>query len=62
MVLRKIIPIFVILLIALAWLGKSTKDYEFTLSGGEFDLDVKVLITSDLDYAVKYVQKNLDMP
>ena len=60
MVLRKIIPIFVILLIALAWLEKSTKDYEFTLSGGEFDLDVKVLITSDLDYAVKYVQKNLD--
>ncbi|CAB4126238.1 hypothetical protein UFOVP153_10 [uncultured Caudovirales phage] len=37
-----------------------SKDYEFTIPGGEFDLDVKVLVTADLDYAVKYVHENLD--
>ena len=31
-----------------------------TLSGSTFDLDVKVLITDDIDFAVKYVKENLD--
>lgn len=31
-----------------------------TLAGSTFDMDVKVLITEDIDYAVKYVKENLD--
>jgi hypothetical protein len=32
----------------------------FTLKGGTFDLDVKVLITEDVAFATKYVKENLD--
>lgn len=32
----------------------------FTLKGDTFDLDVKVLITEDIDFATKYVKENLD--
>jgi hypothetical protein len=32
----------------------------FTLSGSTFDMDVNVIITEDIDYAVRYVQDNLD--
>jgi hypothetical protein len=31
-----------------------------TLSGSTFDMDVKVLITDDIQFATKYVQDNLD--
>ena len=31
-----------------------------TLKGEVFDLDVKVLITEDVEFATKYVQENLD--
>lgn len=31
-----------------------------TLGGSTFDMDVKVLVTEDIDYAVKYVRENLD--
>ena len=31
-----------------------------TLAGSTFDMDVKVLVTEDIDYAVKYVRENLD--
>ena len=32
----------------------------FTLKGEVFDLDVKVLITEDVEFATKYVRENLD--
>lgn len=32
----------------------------FTLKGEVFDLDVKVLITEDVEFATKYVKENLD--
>lgn len=32
----------------------------FTLKGDTFDMDVKVLITEDIDFATKYVKENLD--
>lgn len=31
-----------------------------TLAGSTFDMDVTVLVTEDIDYAVKYVRENLD--
>lgn len=31
-----------------------------TLTGSTFDMDVKVLVTENIDYAVKYVRENLD--
>lgn len=31
-----------------------------TLAGSTFDIDVKVLVTEDIDYAIKYVRENLD--
>lgn len=31
-----------------------------TLSGSTFDMDVKVIVTEDIDYALKYVRENLD--
>ena len=52
--------VFMVLFLAIIVWGKPSNDYEFTIPGGEFDLGVKVLVTSDLEYAVKYVQKNLD--
>ena len=38
----------------------TTKYRTFTLKGEVFDLDVKVLITEDIDFATKYVKENLD--
>ena len=57
---RLAIFIFSAFLFAFIVWAKPSSDYEFTIPGGEFDLGVKVLVTSDLEYAVKYVQKNLD--
>lgn len=37
-----------------------TKYQVYTLAGDTFDLDVKVLITEDLEFATKYVRENLD--
>ena len=37
-----------------------TKYRTATLSGSTFDMDVTVLVTEDIDYAVKYVRENLD--
>jgi len=34
--------------------------YEFTMSGGTFDMDVKVIVTEDTAYAAKYIRENLD--
>lgn len=33
---------------------------QFVIEGGQFDLDVKVIITRDTAYALKYVKDNLD--
>lgn len=33
---------------------------QFVIKGGEFDLDVKVIITKDTSYALKYVREHLD--
>ena len=33
---------------------------QFVIEGGQFDLDVKVIITRDTAYALKYVRYNLD--
>ena len=52
--------VFMVLFLAIIVWGKPSSDYEFTIPGSEFDLGVRVLVTSDLEYAVKYVQKNLD--
>ena len=38
----------------------TTKYKTFTLKGDTFDLNVKVIITEDVAFATKYVQKNLD--
>ena len=32
----------------------------YTLKGSTFDMDVKVLVTEDIDFALKYVKENLD--
>lgn len=40
--------------------GMTTKYKTFTLKGDTFDLDVKVLITEDVEFATKYVKENLD--
>jgi hypothetical protein len=32
----------------------------FTLKGDTFDMDVKVIITDDVEFATKYVKENLD--
>jgi hypothetical protein len=37
-----------------------TKYQVYTLGGDTFDLDVKVLITEDVEFATKYVRENLD--
>jgi hypothetical protein len=37
-----------------------TKYRTATLSGSTFDMDVTVLVTEDIDYALKYVRENLD--
>ncbi len=38
-----------------------TSNYKvITLRGDTFDMDVKVLITEDIQFATKYVQENLD--
>lgn len=37
-----------------------TKYQTVTLSGSTFDMDVKVLVTEDIDFALKYVRENLD--
>ena len=37
-----------------------TKYRTVTISGSTFDMDVTVLVTEDIDYAVKYVRENLD--
>jgi hypothetical protein len=33
---------------------------KFTIPGGTFDMDVKVIITKDTAYAAKYIRENLD--
>jgi hypothetical protein len=33
---------------------------QFIIPGGQFDMDVKVIITEDTAYALKYVKENLD--
>ena len=33
---------------------------QFVINGGEFDLDVRIIITTDTAYALKYVRNNLD--
>jgi len=33
---------------------------KFTIPGGTFDMDVKVIITKDTGYAAKYIRENLD--
>ena len=38
----------------------TTRYQVYTLGGDTFDLDVKVLITEDTAWAVKYVRQNLD--
>lgn len=38
----------------------TTRYRVITLSGDTFDLDVKVLITKDIEFATKYVKENLD--
>jgi hypothetical protein len=38
----------------------TTKYKTITLKGDTFDLDVKVLITQDVAFALKYVKENLD--
>ena len=38
----------------------TTKYKTFTLKGEVFDIDVKVLITEDIEFATKYVKENLD--
>ena len=36
------------------------KGSSFTIPGGQFDIDVKVIITEDTSYALKYVRENLN--
>ena len=38
----------------------TTRYKVITLKGDTFDMDVKVLITEDIQFATKYVQENLD--
>ena len=38
----------------------TTKYRTFILKGDTFDLDVKVIITEDVEFATKYVKENLD--
>lgn len=33
---------------------------KFTIPGGTFDMDVRVIITEDTGYAAKYIRENLD--
>ena len=40
--------------------GVLTQSRTVTLSGSTFDMDVTVLVTEDIDYALKYVKENLD--
>lgn len=65
---RPMTLLFIILAFVIGWFlyllqnntTIATKYRTVTLSGSTFDMDVTVLVTEDIDYAVKYVRENLD--
>ena len=56
--------VYRLLLLILLFSGCTTDTFikyqMLTLSGSTFDMDVHVIVTDDIQFAIKYVQENLD--
>lgn len=65
---RPLTLLFIILAFVIGWFlyllqnntNIATKYRTATLAGSTFDMDVTVLVTEDIDYALQYVRENLD--